>query len=168
MRPIASQFLIAIPLPEPYATQVKEFRGANDRWDKPGMEPHITVVRPQSFHWLPDEIHEVQKLRLPETEVNFEGVSTFKNPHANVVYVPCESRGLAHAQQQVVSIFPKLASLVGEKPIHHITLASKVPDVSVFDVEEAAEAANIRGTFVFEALNVYVRYNSGPWQLLTA
>ena len=156
---------IALAVPEPWASQVLEWRrGYGDRYaDR--MPTHLTILPPTRVDLLDlpavhDGLRTAARAITPFT-VRLAGTGTFR-PESPVVFLDVAEGGesCGALEEQVRAQLPMARPR--QHPYRpHVTIAMEVPDV----VLDAAAAAHADVEITWQALEVtlYFRDSSGYW-----
>lgn len=171
--PAPSQCVVGltIPLPEPWAAQVRIVRaGAGDPLAHV-IAPHVTLLPPTVVERgdVPAIAAHVERVagRTAPFVLRARGVGTFR-PVSPVVYVALQDGGpQCDVLQQMLRRQGGPLATALRFPFHpHITLAHEVSDDSL---DAAARAgADIDARFVVERISLHRLAEDGSWQTLTA
>ena len=171
--PAPSQCVVGltIPLPEPWATQVRLVRaGVGDPLARV-VPPHVTLLPPtaverEGMPAIAEHVERVAAATAPFV-LRARGVGTFR-PVSPVVYVVLTAGApQCDALQRVLRVRGGPLATVLRFPFHpHITLAHEVDDAAL-DMA-AREGADIDASFVVERIRLHRLAEDGTWQLLAA
>ena len=162
---------LTIPLPEPWAAQIRIVRaGAGDPLAHV-IAPHVTLVPPTVVERADVPAITAHAERVAEGTAPFVlracGVGTFR-PVSPVVYVALKDGGpQCDALQQALRRQGGPLATALRFPFHpHITLAHEVDDDAL---DAAARAgADIDASLVVERISLHRLAEDGSWQTLTA
>jgi 2'-5' RNA ligase len=155
---------VAIAVPEPWGSQLREVRRSFGDADADRMPTHLTLIPPNTIDvfGLPaihDGLRSAGRAVRPFT-IELSGAGSFR-PVSDVVFVAV---GAGHSE--CIALESSLREHVSVRPRQfeyhpHVTVAMDV-QTTVLDEAEAA-LADFRATWMVDQFTVYVRGRDGVW-----
>jgi len=122
---------VALAIPEPWATQLQDYRTALGDETASRIPTHITLIPPTEVS--EDALPQVEQqladaaARTPSFEVHLRGTGTFR-PVSPVVFVTLV-KGISQCEQLAAAVRQGLLGVDLEFPYHpHVTVAHHLPD----------------------------------------
>jgi len=156
---------VALPIPEPWATELQDYRTSVGDSTATMIPTHITLVPPTE---VPDEgLPEVEK-HLEEVasgvrafRVHLRGTGTFR-PVSPVVFVTV-AVGISQCEQLASALRRGPLAVDLAFPYHpHVTIAHHLPDDALD--RAFAELASFESVFDADAFSLYVHDDQHGWQ----
>lgn len=156
---------VALPVPEPWATQLQSYRAALGDQAAVGTPTHITLVPPISVD--ADELVEVERhLRAvadgqPGFRVHLRGTGTFR-PVSDVVFINLVE-GISRTEQLAAAARQGVLDVAISYPFHpHVTVGH---DVSTEALDRAfAELADFECEFDVSSIHLSIFEDGAGWQ----
>jgi 2'-5' RNA ligase len=156
---------VAVAIPEPWATQLQDYRTSVGDTTATQIPTHITLIPPVEVaaEELPQvEAHlESAAYKVDAFRIHLRGTGTFR-PVSPVVFVTL-AEGISQCEQlaSVVRRGPLAVDL--HFPYHpHVTIAHHLPDRALD--RAFAELAGFECEFVADAFSLYVHDEGAGWQ----
>lgn len=154
---------VAIAVPEPWATQLQDYRTAIGDPTADGVPTHITLVPPIEVDVDVDALEQhlaAAAAAVPAFEVHLRGTATFR-PVSPVVFVAlAEGIGQCEVLADAVREGPLAVEL--EFPYHpHVTVAHHLPDDALDRAFE--ELADFECSFEVGDFHLYVHRGDEGW-----
>ena len=158
------EFGVAIGLPEPYTSELQQWRERLGDPNAAGIPPHVTLLPPTSLR--EEDLEEVEEhLRLLAAEeqpfeMHLRGTGTFR-PVSPVVFVNVV-QGIAGFEQLADAVRRGPLAVDSQYPYHpHVTVAHGLEDPLLdraFD-----ELAGFEGRFEVDVVTLYVHRGGAGW-----
>jgi 2'-5' RNA ligase len=156
---------VAIPVPEPYADELEDWRSSFGDPQAHAIPAHITLLPPTTV--ADDDLAAVEAhLReaaaaVEAFAVHLRGTGTFR-PVSPVVFVALAA-GIAGCERLERGVRSGLLTRSLDFPYHpHVTVAHDLPDAVLDDAYDALAGYDAR--FVAERFHLYVHGADGVWQ----
>ena len=156
---------VAVPIPEPWATQLRDYRHSIGDAQAETTPTHITLVPPTEV----EELSEVKAVldeasaRVDGFEVHLRGTGTFR-PTSPVVFVSV-AQGIAQCERLAEAVRQGPLETDLKFPYHpHVTVAQHVPEAALdraFD-----ELADFDCQFDVDHFHLYVHDDRSGWRPL--
>ena len=156
---------VALAIPEPWATQLQDYRTALGDETATRIPTHITLVPPTEVD--DDELAGIHAHlaataeRFPAFDVHLRGTGTFR-PVSPVVFVML-AEGIAHCEQLALAVRRGPLDAPLQFPYHpHVTVAHHLPDDTLdraFD-----ELASFECTFAADEFHLYSHEDHAGWR----
>ena len=156
---------VAIPIPEPWATQLQEYRTSIGDLTAEHIPTHITLIPPT-------EVEEVDRPEIeahleraagtrPPFRIHLRGTGTFR-PVSPVVFVTVV-RGISECEVLAGAVRRGPLAVDLQYPYHpHVTIAHHLDDPTLD--RAFAELADFECTFDVDQFSVYVHDDQHGWQ----
>jgi 2'-5' RNA ligase len=155
---------VAVAIPEPWATQLQDYRTAVGDSTAAMIPTHITLVPPTEIHGELSEIEthlETAATQVREFPVHLRGTGTFR-PVSPVVFVTLVE-GISQCEQLADAVRRGPLRVDLEFPYHpHVTVAHHLDDAPLdraFD-----ELADFEARFRVDGFHLYVHDPELGWQ----
>jgi 2'-5' RNA ligase len=156
---------VAIAIPEPWATELQDYRTAVGDTTAAMIPTHITMVPPTEVEdaELPDVLRHLGEAAagVPSFSVHLRGTGTFR-PISPVVFVTLV-RGISHCEQLAAALRRGPLDVALAHPYHpHVTIAHHLED----DLLDRAftELAGFECEFTASSFHLYVHDDVMGWQ----
>jgi 2'-5' RNA ligase len=155
---------VAIAVPEPWGSELRELRRGFGDVDADRMPTHITLIPPNTLDVFGlTAIHDGLRMaarKVPPFTIELTGVGSLR-PVSDVVFV-----SVGAGEAECVTLESTLREHVTVRPRQfgyhpHVTVAMDLP-TEVLDKAEAA-LADYRASWKVEEFSVYVRDREGVW-----
>jgi 2'-5' RNA ligase len=156
---------LSIPVPHPWAADIKAARVAYGDACAEMIPPHITILEPTSVNIsdIPFVTQQLRKTcgRFSAFSITLGGTDTFR-PISPVTYLKV-TVGAAQCAAMHQAVNHGLIASARRFPFHpHVTLAQEVPDV-VLD-QAQSDFAQLRANFRTDAIWLYQQDDDGMWR----
>ncbi|MFT4148163.1 MAG: 2'-5' RNA ligase family protein [Micrococcaceae bacterium] len=156
---------VIIELPEPYYSEIKEYRWSFGDHMAHVVPPHVTLVSSTvltSLKLLKDHVAKVAAQFMPIT-LELHGTDTFR-PEAPVVYLKVV-RGYEQCKALAEALSRGLLKLEPEFPYHpHVTVAFKVSDEKLDEAQEMLKDYSVE--FKVKELKVFEHQEEDIWHIV--
>jgi 2'-5' RNA ligase len=156
---------VAVAIPEPWASQLQDYRTRLGDETATMIPTHITLVPPTEVDDAAVEEIETHLAavaeRLDAFEVHLRGTGTFR-PVSPVVFVAVV-KGISSCEQLASAVRRGPLTVELSFPYHpHVTVAHDLPDAALDKAFE--ELADFESTFVVEDFHLYVHDERDGWR----
>jgi 2'-5' RNA ligase len=168
------KYLVALPLTEPSATRVAQFK---QRYRQPGwrdtMPPHLTLLPPSRPALSPVEAsaHFNRLPELPQIEVTFSRIEVFsRHQRSTVVVTPSQTEPLAELFALLVSLATwQDLGPAGKRPfVPHVTIVNQANSLTRDEALDQLSLELLPLNIGFESMTLYMKEAKWPeWQALS-
>lgn len=155
---------VAIAIPEPWATQLQEYRTSIGDTTATRIPTHITLVPPIECNDLDaadEHLRAVARARAP-FDVHLRGTGSFR-PVSPVVFV-CVAEGIPGCERLSAGVRSGPLACELNFPYHpHVTIAHHLDDVALD--RAFTELAGFECRFVADEFHLYVHDDEIGWQV---
>ena len=156
---------VALAIPEPWATQLQDYRAEVGDTTATMIPTHITLIPPTEV--TEDDLVDVEKhlsevaSRTEAFAVHLRGTGTFR-PVSPVVFVTV-ARGISACEQLAFALRQGPLDVQLQFPYHpHVTIAHHLPDEALD--RAFSELATFESRFDAEEFHLYVHDEATGWQ----
>jgi len=156
---------VAVAIPEPWATQLQDYRTSLGDLTATLIPTHITLIPPTEI--APEDLAEVEEhlaavaAARPSFRVHLRGTGTFR-PVSPVVFVTV-AEGIASFEQLAASLRTGPLAVTLDFPYHpHVTVAHHLDDAALDRAYE--ELSDFECVFDADAFHLYVHTETEGWR----
>lgn len=155
---------VAVAIPEPWATQLQDYRASIGDETATRIPTHITLIPPTVCEDLDPVMEHLQQVAATSTgfDVHLRGTGTFR-PVSPVIFV-CVVQGISGCERLADSVRSGPLAQELSFPYHpHVTIAHHLDDTTLD--RAFAELAHFECEFPVEEFHLYVHDEEIGWQV---